>query len=213
MSVSQNASSADIPVGPSHPLQNLLCHVRKWNRWPLVLGEENGMMLLLLRNCVLALRARFWFLLLLYESRMSVCYRSVMALESTVKIWVWCCTMVSNAVLWGLSSFPFHSYVLDSIQYAHSCVSVASSSFLMWIQSSAQVCYSTYSLIDTLISRVHVGAEVGKFFNFALERRSKRQKDNFISARAFTIKRQDIAKYLLDNNWKRNGRKRSFRYI
>jgi len=148
MSVSQNASSADIPVGPSHPLRNLVCHVRKWNRWPLVLGEENGMMLLLLRNCVLFLRAEFWFLLLLYESRMSVCYRSVMALVSTVKIWAWCCTRVGNAILWGLSSFPFHSCVLHSIHYAHSCVSVASSSFSMWIQSCAQVCYSTHSWTD-----------------------------------------------------------------
>lgn len=148
MSVSQNASSADIPVGPSHPLRNLVCHVRKWNRWPLVLGEENGMMLLLLRNCVLALRAEFWFLLLLYESRMSVCYRSVMALVSTVKIWAWCCTRVGNAILWGLSSFPFHSCVLHSIHYAHSCVSVAPSSFSTWIQSCAQVCYSTHSWTD-----------------------------------------------------------------
>ena len=100
------------------------------------------------RNCVLFLRAEFWFLLLLYESRMSVCYRSVMALVSTVKIWAWCCTRVGNAILWGLSSFPFHSCVLHSIHYAHSCVSVASSSFSMWIQSCAQVCYSTHSWTD-----------------------------------------------------------------
>jgi len=48
-----------------------------------------------------------------------------------------------------------------------------------------------------LISRVHVGTELGKFFNFALERRSKRQKDNFISARDFTIKRLGHSKVFI----------------